>query len=483
MKYIFIDTEHDTIRKSIYSLGYYITDENFNEIDKENILLDTNKDLREIRKGFKKDLPFYQAYDKIANLLQDQNSLLVGWAAENDVIIILEECRRTVVPPLDFKIFDFQRAHKKVSGRDYTLEDAVKEYQIKDHFEFHNSLDDAKATCAVVREFCKENKINFMDFVKSNEAAFLAIKKGQRQWQNEDKKETYEKNKAALFSVSLDLPVIKIIKNMGVINENLQRDGVALYYNILMKKCFYDGEHPWKIASAIHSYLNGHRIYKDVNVKKEMWKSIEKKYSKFYKSKGNVRLFEQIVSFDFCISCKDEKCEVVFSKKTIREHLQKKTLIDSLEEKDVDRIKDFIIEEYYQEKFVEEVLKGRKWCFGEKEKNIAFDNINTYDYQDIIEKDEIYLPRLFWYVLTGKTEKCKYIACRKDLIEYAKADKVIEIEQNDENNYELIIMNDKNECFAFEPCKIRLSFGEFCETFKEIPFLLKRRIDNYFEKL
>lgn len=163
--------------------------------------------------------------------------------------------------------------------------------------------------------------------------------------------------------------------------------------------------------------------------------------------------------------------------------MQKKTLIDSLEEKDVDRIKDFIIEEYYQEKFVEEVLKGRKWCFGEKEKNIAFDNINTYDYQDIIEKDEIYLPRLFWYVLTGKTEKCKYIACRKDLIEYAKADKVIEIEQNDENNYELIIMNDKNECFAFEPCKIRLSFGEFCETFKEIPFLLKRRIDNYFEKL
>ena len=124
MKLVFFDIEcagvHKTYAK-ICVFGYVVCDENFNILEKEDILINPRGRFeltdRKGEKGitlpyeyseFKKQPSFPAVYERIKNLLEDKNSYVFGHAVLNDVKYLNLETRRFKLPSFNFRFNDSQ---------------------------------------------------------------------------------------------------------------------------------------------------------------------------------------------------------------------------------------------------------------------------------------------------------------------------------------------------------------------------------------
>ena len=124
MKLVFFDIEcagvHKTYAK-ICAFGYIVCDENFNILEKEDILINPRGRFeltdRKGEKGivlpyeygdFKKQPPFPKVYDKIKRLLEDRDSIVLGHAVLNDVKYLNLETKRFNLPSFKFEFADSQ---------------------------------------------------------------------------------------------------------------------------------------------------------------------------------------------------------------------------------------------------------------------------------------------------------------------------------------------------------------------------------------
>ncbi len=177
MQYLFFDIECancDGGNGKICSFGYVLTDENFNEKEKEDIIINprspfrlkgwgkkTYIELAYPQEEFAKAPVFSEFYDRIKSLLFGEDKLIFGYAPENDAGFLRSEFERYGLATVNFVFYDVQRIFKHAEGSEggnlCSLSAACEKLGIDTEFITHKSCDDAYATMLVLKKLC-ENK-------------------------------------------------------------------------------------------------------------------------------------------------------------------------------------------------------------------------------------------------------------------------------------------------------------------------------------
>ena len=183
MKLVFFDIECASVYKTtakICAFGYVLCDEQFNIIEKEDILVNPKGKFHLTdRRGehglvlpyeydeFKKHPAFPQVYDRIKSLLQDRDALVYGHATINDVNYLDLETRRFHLPPFDFSFSDSQlmyMASINDFSRQLGLEYITQSLDVE--FTAHRAADDAYATMRIVEALCKKHACSPLELEK-----------------------------------------------------------------------------------------------------------------------------------------------------------------------------------------------------------------------------------------------------------------------------------------------------------------------------
>ncbi len=183
MKYLFFDIECSVVKKDaakICAFGYCLTDEQFNIIEKEDILINPQGGFHLTdRKGeqglvlpysygeFKKYPTFPQKAEKIYALLQDEQTLVVGHASMNDVKYLNLESKRFSLPSFSFAFADTQFIYMNTIGeysRQFGLGAIAQELGVS--FTAHRAVDDAFATMKVAQALCEKHALSLPDLIE-----------------------------------------------------------------------------------------------------------------------------------------------------------------------------------------------------------------------------------------------------------------------------------------------------------------------------
>ncbi len=170
-QYLFFDIECACVFKDtakICAFGYCLTDENFNILEKEDVLINPKGKFhltdRKGRAGivlpydyedFKKYPAFPKVYDRLRALLEDENRLVFGHATCNDVKYLNLETARFHLPAFRFRFYDTQLIYMTRLGsfsRQYGLETITQDLNVE--FTPHRAADDAYATMRVAQAMC-----------------------------------------------------------------------------------------------------------------------------------------------------------------------------------------------------------------------------------------------------------------------------------------------------------------------------------------
>lgn len=172
MKYVFFDIECASVTKEFAKIcvfGYCITDEQFNIIEKEDILVNPKGGFhltdRKGREGivlpydyaaFKNYPAFPAVYPRVRALLEDKDHLVFGHATGNDVKYLNLETRRFHLPALQFEFYDTQLLYMSMIGafdRQYGLETIMQALGVE--FTPHRAADDAYASMRAAQAMCE----------------------------------------------------------------------------------------------------------------------------------------------------------------------------------------------------------------------------------------------------------------------------------------------------------------------------------------
>ena len=183
MKYLFFDIECSVVSKKVAKIcafGYCLTDEKFNILEKEDILINPQGSFHLTdRKGtqglvlpyeysdFKKYPTFLEKADKIYALLQDNDTLVAGHATMNDVKYLNFEAHRFNLPSFVFNFADTQFVYMNVIGefsRQFGLGAIAQELGVE--FTAHRAVDDAYATMRVAEAMCKAEGLSFTQLLE-----------------------------------------------------------------------------------------------------------------------------------------------------------------------------------------------------------------------------------------------------------------------------------------------------------------------------
>lgn len=227
MKYLFFDIECSVVSKNaakICAFGYCLTDEKFNILEKEDILINPQGGFHLTdRKGtqglvlpyeyekFKSCPTFLQKSEKIYSLLEDKDTLVAGHATMNDVKYLNFESKRFSLPSFSFRFADTQFVYMNRIGefsRQFALGSIAKELGVE--FVAHRAVDDAYATMKIAQAMCEAEGLSFpallekygivlgkienYEIEQTYSAASEAYKKSR-----EEAKESREKRKAEFY--------------------------------------------------------------------------------------------------------------------------------------------------------------------------------------------------------------------------------------------------------------------------------------------
>ena len=166
MKYLFFDIEGACPKLStIATLGYVITDADFNVLAREDILMNPAsrydwyvlKHLLSYTKAeLAKEPKFSEHHAKIKTLLEDGETLVCGYSIANDLKYLNSECKRYSLPPLTFSFLDVQTLADKYfeSKNQIGIERAYAMLEIEDEILLHRSDEDALAAMKVAKKLC-----------------------------------------------------------------------------------------------------------------------------------------------------------------------------------------------------------------------------------------------------------------------------------------------------------------------------------------
>lgn len=171
MNLLFFDIECASVYKTtakICAFGYVLCDEQFNILEKEDILINPKGKFHLTDAGgnrgitlpyeynkFKEYPPFTQVYPRIRELLENRNNLIFGHATHNDVKYLELETNRFHLPPFTFSFSDSQLMYMTAVG-DFTRQFGLEYITANLGVDFtpHRAADDAYATMRVVQALC-----------------------------------------------------------------------------------------------------------------------------------------------------------------------------------------------------------------------------------------------------------------------------------------------------------------------------------------
>lgn len=242
MKYVYFDIECASNidgKAKICSLGYVVTTSSFNILEKDDIIINPNIDRKDYSSYVMKNIvkytideleaketfPFY--YEKIKNLLENEDHVVFGYDVHNDIKDLIDECERYELPILKIKSYDVQKIYKEFAK----IKDAIalgklmKEFNIDlSLFTEHNSKDDAEMTMIATREICKKmncdidylleiSKKGVVDYTNYNKNSTKVIKNKYVSKVRELNKNISEDTIKVCFSHSLDIDRLDEKKN------------------------------------------------------------------------------------------------------------------------------------------------------------------------------------------------------------------------------------------------------------------------------
>lgn len=177
MKYLFFDIEGACPKLStIATFGYVLTDENFDLIAREDILMNPNskydwyvvkKLLSYTKSQLAKEPTFDFHYDKIKALLEDEDTLVCGFSISNDLKYLNSECKRYDLPSFEFSYMDVQTLIDKVfeSKNQIGIERAYDLLEINDEILLHRSDEDAFAAMNVTKKLCSLKSASLSELI------------------------------------------------------------------------------------------------------------------------------------------------------------------------------------------------------------------------------------------------------------------------------------------------------------------------------
>ena len=153
----------------ICAFGYCLTDEKFNILEKEDLLINPQGGFhltdRKATQGLVlpyeygnfKSYPTFLGYkDRIYGLLEDKDTLVIGHATMNDVKYLNLESKRFSLPSFKFDFADTQFLYMNRVGnfaRQFGLGSIAEELGVA--FVAHRAVDDAYATMKIAEALCK----------------------------------------------------------------------------------------------------------------------------------------------------------------------------------------------------------------------------------------------------------------------------------------------------------------------------------------
>ncbi|MBQ9121309.1 MAG: hypothetical protein IJY12_02970 [Clostridia bacterium] len=161
----------------IFSFGYVLTDEHFNVLERDDILMNpdvTRWDWYVIknmvaydRSIFPEKPKFNEFYPTIAALFQ-RADVVAGYAVENDVKFLLDECKRYSLPPFPVLYYDIQRIVRIKYGLPnlISLKKALELLALPEDSILHKSDDDAVYTMRVAEALTREEGCTLPELIR-----------------------------------------------------------------------------------------------------------------------------------------------------------------------------------------------------------------------------------------------------------------------------------------------------------------------------
>ena len=174
MKYLFFDIECANCQGSqgkIFSFGYLVTDRDFNLLTPPtDILMNPdshfepyvlNKILSYPMEQIRSSPEFPEHYEKLKQLLEDPDTMVIGFAVRNDVGFLLDECFRYQLQPFSFRFYDIQQIieRQEINQEGRSLEKAYEAWCGEIPEIVHRSDADAELTMQVLAALCRYHSL------------------------------------------------------------------------------------------------------------------------------------------------------------------------------------------------------------------------------------------------------------------------------------------------------------------------------------
>ncbi len=176
MRYLFFDTECAYGRGGICEFGYVITDENFNYIKEDNLLINPHirfDDYGHQKAGivfaYSKD-EYYSSpdimdrYEEIKALLTDPETVVMGYATDSDAKFLINDLDRFDLPPINYLFWDVMRMYRLIAKRETALKlDILYAETGCSDLMHHQALYDSKMTIEVLKKLLRDYNLSFED--------------------------------------------------------------------------------------------------------------------------------------------------------------------------------------------------------------------------------------------------------------------------------------------------------------------------------
>ena len=179
MNYLFFDIECCD-GAHICEFGYVLTNDKFEVLDRDFFLINPEKkfnltgrkDQRDLQLHFSEEeyynSPlFTEYYERIKNLIEAKDQLVIGHAVSNDAGFLRTACRVYRRFPINFEFYDSQRMYSEFFNdkKSVALEKAGEKLHLEKVNYLHKSDDDAFLTMTLVRSMCELMELPLEQFV------------------------------------------------------------------------------------------------------------------------------------------------------------------------------------------------------------------------------------------------------------------------------------------------------------------------------
>jgi hypothetical protein len=199
MRYLFFDTESSNCVSGLHKMcefGFVITDESFHVIGQNDILINpgAGRDNRFLLTGranqedcilaheedkYFASPEFETLYDNLKAILEQKDLVIFGFSLLDDMVTVVQACRRYHLEPIDFVAYDIQKFFKEDLGPGQKkklvmafTEMCGEEALAKLHP--HSPVDDSYMTMKVLESLCKTRSLAPKDLIQETPESMIS---------------------------------------------------------------------------------------------------------------------------------------------------------------------------------------------------------------------------------------------------------------------------------------------------------------------